>query len=82
MAAPRSSASTKASIDEGKKYLKAGHKLAKGGLFSKSNPDDAEKQYEKARKKVSDSSHSFMMISSGVHDVFDCITVQIHQTTN
>jgi len=31
--------------------MKQGNKLAKGGLFSKSNPEDAEKEYEKARKK-------------------------------
>mmetsp|Transcript_13020 Transcript_13020/g.20692 ORF Transcript_13020/g.20692 Transcript_13020/m.20692 type:complete len:350 (-) Transcript_13020:6-1055(-) len=40
-----------AAIEEGKKFMKQGHKLAKGGMFSKSNPDDAEKEYEKARKK-------------------------------
>eukprot|EP01083_Nonionella_stella_P295551 1004464_1 len=38
-------------IEEGKKFMKQGNKLAKGGIFSKSNPDDAEKLYEKARKK-------------------------------
>jgi len=38
-------------MDEGRKCLKQGHKMAKGGLFSKSDPDNAEKQYEKARKK-------------------------------
>lgn len=40
------------SIEDGKKFMKQGHKLAKGGIFSKANPDDAEKMYEKARKKV------------------------------
>eukprot|EP01083_Nonionella_stella_P003332 9512_1 len=38
-------------MEEGKKLLKQGHKLAKGGLFSKANPDEAEKAFEKARKK-------------------------------
>ena len=40
------------SIEEGKKFMKQGNKLAKGGIFSKANPDDAEKEYEKARRKV------------------------------
>ena len=39
-------------IEEGKKFMKQGNKLAKGGIFSKSNPDEAEKMYENARKKV------------------------------
>ena len=45
-------AQANAAIEEGKKLMKEGHKLAKGGIFSKANPDDAEKKYEKARKKV------------------------------
>ena len=39
-------------IQQGQKLLKEGNKLAKGGFFSKANPDEAEKKYEAARKKV------------------------------
>ena len=39
-------------IQDGKKMMKQGYKLLKGGLFTKANPDDAEKLFEKAKKKV------------------------------
>jgi len=39
-------------IKEAAALLKQGQKLAKGGMFSKKNPDDAEKMFEEARKKL------------------------------
>jgi len=44
--------STEQRIAEATELFKRGQKLAKGGIFAKKNPDDAEKLFEEARKKL------------------------------